>query len=162
MQPIYPGGHQSVWVPVMPPTNTGNMDAPASLRTTCHDALQPFAVGAQYPTSSTLRFHRAMMQPQHQTSQNGVPASRNRTMAPGMSPALSQAPIYPTSPMMMHAHPHAPVMQHPTSHGYVPMPAGRGQPRVDNTHHIAQQQHPMPSSMPYPPPPQAPFARSGW
>jgi len=71
------------------------------------------------------------------TAQNG---GRGRGM-PMMSPVMSHAHAHPGpalyggSPVMLHA------VQVPQNHSYMPMPAGRGQPRTDNGQMPAQQQH---------------------
>ncbi|KAJ2928740.1 hypothetical protein H1R20_g8177, partial [Candolleomyces eurysporus] len=155
---VYPPP-QSMWVPMMgpsPPTANGMMrpmayPAPAQ--------MMPYSPSA--PPSNNI-YPQHVGAPPSQPSSNPVQGNRNRNM-PGMSPALSHPPMYPTSPMMMHAHAHTPAMQ---SHGYAPLPAGRGQPRHENAH-LGPQQHPTPSQQQshvvYPgATPTAPYPRSGW
>lgn len=74
-------------------------------------------------------------------------AGRGRGI-PVMSPVMSHAHAHPgsamysSSPVMLHA------VQVPQNHGYMPIPAGRGQPRADNG------QIPVPPPPPPPPPQQ--------
>ncbi|RXW20621.1 hypothetical protein EST38_g5238 [Candolleomyces aberdarensis] len=158
--PIYPPP-QSMWVPVMGPSppNANGMIRPVPYATPAQ--MMPYSPSA-LPTNNIYPQHVGA--PPTQPSSNSVQGNRNRNM-PGMSPALSHPPMYPTSPMMMHAHAHAhtPAMQ---SHGYAPLPAGRGQPRQDHAH-LGPQQHPTPSQQQshviYPgATPTAPYPRSGW
>ena len=156
VNPMYP---PSMWVPVMGPSppNASGMIRPVPYATP--GQVMPYSPSGP-PTNPIYSPHVGA--PPSQPSSNPVQGNRNRNM-PGMSPALSHAPMYPTSPMMMHAH--SPAMQ---GHGYAPLPAGRGQPRSDNAH-LGPQQHlgssQQQSHLMYPsaaPSPATPFARSSW
>ncbi|KAF8168297.1 hypothetical protein B0H34DRAFT_684989 [Crassisporium funariophilum] len=102
------------------------------------------------------------MIPQNPQAQNG---GRGRGM-PVMSPVMSHAhahpgpAMYPGSPVLLH-------MQVPQNHGYMPVPAGRGQARPENGQ-VSNQQHPShnnhhpPSHAGFNPAPNSPFVRSAW
>lgn len=146
-QPIY---GQSMWMPMPgpPPQPHGNVMRPVA---------SPYpAQMVSYPTPGYVPQHphpSNMMPPQAPPAQNGV---RGRGMAM-MSPVLSHA----------HAHPYSgsPVMMHPSAqgHGYMPIPAGRGQPRAENGHMPPAHQHPShnhpPAHPSFAPSPASPFAR---
>jgi len=118
--------------------------------------------GYQPPT------HMAQQHHGHQVSPTSMQSPSNRARG-GMpiSPAMSHSPIYPPSPMLMHAHPNS-GMQVPQHHTY-PLPAGRGQPpRADGgVNHLGGsqpgQQQPPPPHLMYPSVPPAPYApRPAW
>ncbi|KAH6917543.1 hypothetical protein BKA70DRAFT_1252485 [Coprinopsis sp. MPI-PUGE-AT-0042] len=103
---------------------------------------------------------------QRQPMPNGAQGNRNHNSA--ISPIMSHAPVYHSSPMMVHS----PLAPHQNHAAY--MPNGRGQPRADNSNngmngpqpHPQQQQQHMPPHMMYPPNPHAqsgpsqPYART--
>jgi serine/arginine repetitive matrix protein 2 len=95
----------------------------------------------------------ANMQNQPQP-QNGAQLNRSRSVSM-MSPVIPHAQMY-GSPVLMHA----PVMQVPQNHGYMPMPAGRGQTRTENGQ--MQPQHQPPPHSAYNPVPSTSFVRSAW
>ncbi|TFK41350.1 hypothetical protein BDQ12DRAFT_436340 [Crucibulum laeve] len=116
--PLY---SQPMWMTMTGPSqNPGNMMRP-----------MPSPYPAQlmsYPSPGTPMYGLpppGNIQPNHQP--NSVQANRGRGI-PVMNPVMQHAgsPMYAGSPVLMHA----PVMQVPQNHGYMPMPAGRGQGQV--------------------------------
>lgn len=160
VNPMYPQ-----WIPMIPTAGPNGMRPPYPTPQMMPYATSPAGTPG-YPQHSGVPHN--MMQHQHQAQQHGSPANRARSM-PGMSPAMSQAPMYPTSPMLMHAHGHthppAAMPGPPAAHGYAPMPAGRSQARTDgNAGQAGHQQHPPPHSQGMYPTvgSSAPYTRSGW
>ncbi|KAF8971529.1 hypothetical protein BDZ97DRAFT_1786963 [Flammula alnicola] len=104
------------------------------------------------------------MMPTTPQGQNGGRGRGMQIMSPVMSHAHTHpgSAMYGGSPVMLHA------VQVPQNHGYIPMPAGRGQPRTENGQLLSQQQHP-PHNVHHPqsqggfnPGPTSSFVRSAW
>jgi len=142
----------AMWVPVQHHTqNANNMMRPMG---------PPYAPQLMaYPSNGAPAMYAAAMPanmpgtPQSQSIQ----ANRNRNM-PVMSPILQHAGahMYPPSPAMMH-------MQMTPTSGYMPLPAGRGQPRPENGQVGMQPSastHPPSSQVGFSPIPPSPFMRN--
>ncbi|KAK2462059.1 hypothetical protein APHAL10511_006522 [Amanita phalloides] len=107
--PIY--NHVPMWVPVQHSTQNANNIMRPPMASPYAPAMYAHPMPANMPGT-----------PQSQNMQ----VNRNRNM-PVMSPVLQHAGahMYPGSPAMMH-------MQMTPTSGYIPLPAGRGQPRPEN------------------------------
>lgn len=158
--PLY---SQPVWMPLAAPATQNHGGMMRTVPSPYPAQLMP------YPSPGTPSIYPPpgnMQNPPPQ--QNGSQQNRGRSMSV-MSPAMSHTGVHPNvqmygSPVLMHA----PVMQVQQNHGYIPMPAGRGQVRNDNGH-PQMQQHPPPSTHPpqpphtaYTPVPSTSFVRPSW
>jgi hypothetical protein len=145
---------QPVWVPLSAPPNQSMMRAVPS---PYPGQMMPYPSPGGGPIYA---HHPQPNMPNSVSQQTGAPQGRGRGMPP-MSPAMQHAsPMYPGSPVLMHA----PGMH---VHSYMsPVAAGRGQIRNDAPGHSPMQHAPSvhhPASHPgYPPIPPASFTRPNW
>ena len=122
--PLY---SQPMWVTVAGPTPQGH-------GTMMRPVASPYPGPMMYPSPGYVPQPPAIM-PTPPHTQNGSRGRGGPIMSPGISHAHAHSPaIYSGSPVLLHA------MQVPQNHGFIPMPAGRGQPRTENV--PSQQQHP--------------------
>jgi len=127
---------QPVWMPLAGPAtqNHGGIMRPA---------YPPQLV--PYPSPGTPPVYAAQPaqpnMPSSSSQQNGIHPNRGHGMSSVPMPHQNVPTMYTSSPVLVHT---GPVMQ---AHGYMPMPAGRGQMRNDNGHPPPIQSHPpMPSN----------------
>jgi serine/arginine repetitive matrix protein 2 len=142
----------TMWVPVQPPAQNSN----GMVRPMASPYPSPMMA---YPANGAPAMYPAPMpapMPGTPQSQN-LQANRNRNV-PVMSPVMQHAgaSIYPASPAMMH-------MQMTPTSGYLPLPAGRGQPRAENGQMAIQQPnsgHPSTSHVGFSAVPHSPYMRN--
>ncbi|KAF9535525.1 hypothetical protein CPB83DRAFT_841918 [Crepidotus variabilis] len=144
-QPMY----NSMWMAGPTPQAPGNVLRPVG--PPYHPQMMAYPTPGYVP--QPLQPHPGMMPPPTPPTQQ---ASRGRGM-PVMSPVMSPAHAhhYGATPVLMHT---------PQNHGYMPMPASRGQLRPENGHMHPQHrppQHPhaTPTHPGYTPGPASPYAR---
>lgn len=152
--PLY---SQQMWMSMggPAPQNQANMMRPMTSPYPAQLMPYPHPGTAMYTTQPLPN----MQSPSQQ--QNGAQLNRSRSVSM-MSPVIPHAQMY-GSPVLMHA----PLMQVPQNHSYMPVPANRGQVRTENGHASVQQHsqpsnHQPPSHTTYNPVPSSSFVRSTW